>query len=104
LFKFEKDLQYIEDYLLKKDIQLSDNYKEWFDCFVKVYGKKHTNVHLYVVFSLIYFIAHLFIVKHVLNQEITFQSKQFSNNFFKDLKNDIKKEFNFEIFTHFLML
>jgi len=97
LLKFEKELQYIEDYLLKKEIQRSDNYKEWFDYFVKIYGKKHTDVHLYIVFSLIYFIAHLFMVKYVLNQEITFQSKQYSNNFFKNLKNDIKKEFNFEI-------
>ncbi len=97
LLKFEKDLQYIEDYLLKKDIKQSGYYKEWFDYFVKIYGKKHTNIHLYVVFSLIYFITQLFMVKYVLNQEITFQAKQFSNNFFKNLKNDIKKEFNFEI-------
>ncbi len=97
LFKFEKDLQYIEAILLKKDIQRSDNYKEWFDYFVKIYGKKHTNIHLYVVFSLIFFIAQLFVVKYVLNQEITFQSTQFSNNFFKNLKNDIKKKFNFAI-------
>jgi len=97
LLKFEKDLQYIEGYLLKKDIKQSDYYKEWFDYFVKIYGKKHTNVHLYVVFSLIYFITQLFMVKYILNQEITFQAKQFSNNFFKNLKNDIKKEFNFEI-------
>jgi SAM-dependent methyltransferase len=97
LLKFEKDLQYIEEYLLKNDIKQSDNYKEWFNYFVKIYGKKHTDVHLYVVFSLIYFIAQLFIVKYVLTQEITFQSKQFSNNFFKNLKNDVKKKFNFEI-------
>ncbi|GAH58110.1 unnamed protein product [marine sediment metagenome] len=97
LLKFEKDLQYIEEYLLKKDIKQSDNYIEWFDYFVKIYGKKHTDVHLYVVFSLIYFIALLFIVKYVLNQEITFQSKHFSNTFFNNLKNDVKKEFNFEI-------
>jgi len=97
LLKFEKELQYIEEYLLKKDIKQSDNYKEWFDYFVKIYGKKHTDVHLYVVFSLIYFIAQLFIVKYILNQETTFQSKQFSNNFFKNVKNDVKKKFDFEI-------
>ena len=97
LLKFEKDLQYIEEFLLKKDIKQSDNYKEWFDYFVKIYGKKHTDIHLYVVFSLIYFIAQLFMVKFVLNQEISFQSRQFSNNFFKNLKNDVKKRFNFEI-------
>ena len=94
LLKFEKDLQYIEDYLLKKDIQQSDDYKEWFDYFVKIYGKKHTDVNLYVVFSLIYFIAQLFIIKYVLNQEITVQSKQFSSNFFKNVKNDVKKKFD----------
>ena len=97
LLKFKKELEYIEESLLKKDIKQSDNYKEWFDYFVKVYGKKHTDVHLYVVFSFIYFIAQLFIIKFVLNQEITFQSKQFSNNFFKNLKKDVKKRFDFEI-------
>jgi len=97
LLKFNKQLQDIEEYLLKKEIKQSDNYKEWFDYFVKIYGKKHTNIHLYVVFSLIYFIVQLFIAKYILNQKITFQSKQFSNNFFKNLMNDIKKEFNFEI-------
>ena len=97
LLKFKKELQYIEEFLLKKDIKQSGNYKEWFDYFVKIYGKKHTDIHLYVVYSLIYFIAQLFIVKYILNQEITLQSKQFSNNFFKNLKNDVKKKFNFEI-------
>ena len=97
LLKFKKEMKYIEEFLLKKEIKQSDNYKEWFDYFVKIYGKKHTDVNLYVVFSLIYFIGHLFIVKYVLNQEITFQSKQFSNNFFKNLKNDVKEKFNFEI-------
>ena len=97
LLKFKKELQYIEEYLLKKEIKQSDNYKEWFDYFVKIYGKKHTNVHLYVIFSLIYFIVQLFIVKYILNQEITFQAKQFPNNFFKNLKNDIKEKFKFEI-------
>ena len=97
LLRFKKELQDIEDLLLKKNIKQSENYKEWFDYFVKIYGKKHTNVHLYVIFSFIYFIAQLFIVKYVLNQEITFQSKQFSNNFFKNLKKDVKKRFDFEI-------
>jgi SAM-dependent methyltransferase len=97
LLRFKKELQDIEELLLKKNIKQSDNYKEWLDYFVKIYGKKHTDVHLYVVFSLIFFIAQLFTVKYVLNQEITFQSKQFSNNFFKNIKNDVKKKFNFEI-------
>jgi len=61
LLKFEKELEYIEEFLLEKDIKQSDNYKDWFDYFVKIYGKKHTDVHLYVVFSFIYFIR-LFIL------------------------------------------
>ena len=36
LLKFKKELQYIEKFLLKKDIKQSGNYKVLFDYFVKI--------------------------------------------------------------------
>ncbi len=68
LVNFEKELKFVENILLEKGIPQTDNYKEWYDYFVKIYGKEHTNLHLYTINSLIWFIAQLFIAKYILNQ------------------------------------
>ena len=44
---FEKALHTIEELINEREIQQSDNYKDWNNYFVKIYGKKRTNLHLF---------------------------------------------------------
>jgi len=67
--KFKGELHLIKEFLLSIDIQESENYKDWYAYYVKIYGKKYTNFDLFIVYSVVYLISQLFIVKFVLNQE-----------------------------------
>ncbi len=97
LFNFKEELQILEKILLEKGIPRTDNYKEWYDYFVKIYGKERTNIHLYTINSLICFIAHLFIVKYILNQDLDWHSNQFSSKAIEVLSREIKEKYDFEI-------
>ena len=99
LLNFEKELQIIETILLEKGIPQTDNYKDWYNYFVKIYGKRHTNLHLYTINSLIYFISHLFIVKYILNQDLDWHSNQFSSKALEALNNEIKEKYDFEVLS-----
>ena len=93
---FEKGLLIIENLLLGKNIQQSDNYKEWYEYFVNIYGKKHVNLRLYSVHSLICLIANLFILRYILNQDLKFDLKQFSSSNLSSLNNSVEKNYNFQ--------
>ena len=97
LLNFEKELQVIEDLLLEKNAQQSDNYKEWYEYFVNIYGNKRANLHLYSMHCLICFITHLFIVRYILNQDLNFNSKQFSSTTLTKLNSYIKDSYDFEV-------
>jgi hypothetical protein len=99
LLNFEKELQNIESILLEKNISRSGNYKDWYNYFVKIYGKAHTNLHLYTIHSLICFIAHLFVAKYVLNQDLDWRSDQFSSKALKNLNKTIKEKFEVEVLS-----
>ena len=99
LLNFEKELEIIETILLEKNITHSDNYKDWYDYFVKVYGKQRTNFHLYTIHSLICFIAHLFIAKYILNQNLDWRSNQFTSKAIKVLNSKIKEQYGVEVLS-----
>ena len=99
LLNFEKELQVIENILLEKGIPQTDNYKEWYDYFVKIYGKERTNLHLYTINSLICFIAHLFIAKYILNQDLDWHSNRFSSKAIEAINSQIKEKYDFEVLS-----
>jgi hypothetical protein len=88
---FEKELQALENLILKKGIQQSDNYKDWYYYFVKIYGKKRTNLQLFAIHSLICLIAKLYIVKYILNL----------NKIISEVEKDIKKKYDIEFSSEF---
>ncbi len=90
---FEKELEIIENIIIEKGIQQSDNYKEWFDYFVKIYGKKRTDLRLFAINSLICFITKLFIAKYILNHD------QYSFKIITELNDIVKEKYNIEIST-----
>ena len=101
LLSFEKVLQIIEKILLEKNIQRSYNYKEWYNYFVKIYGKERTNLRLYTINSLIYFLAHLFIGRYIINNELEFSLNQVSSNLVIKLNKLVKNKYDFEVSSEF---
>ncbi len=101
LLNFEKELKIVENILLEKRVPQTDNYKEWYDYFVKIYGKERTNLHLYTINSLICFIAHLFIVKYILNQDLDWHSNRFSSKAIEAINSQIKEKYDFEVLSEY---
>ena len=93
---FEKGLLIIENILLGKNLQQSDNYKEWYEYFVNIYGKKLVNLRLYSVHALLCLIANLFILRYILNQELKFDLKQFSSSNLSSLNNSVEENYGFQ--------
>jgi len=93
--KFEGELHLIKEVFLSIDIQESENYKEWYDYYVKIYGKKYTNIDLYIIYSLVYLISQFFIAKFVLNQELYSNQVKITPNFIKSIPRKVKEMFNF---------
>ena len=93
--KFEGELHLIKEFLLSIDIQESENYKEWYAYYVKIYGKKYTNFDLFCIYSLIYLISQLFVVKFVLNQELISNQGKITPGFLNSIPRKVKEMFNF---------
>ncbi len=88
-----ENLRSLEVLLNKHDIYQKCEFREWFNDFHPIYGKKQTNLHLYSVYALIYLIGYAFISKFILkNNNSLLQHK----NFLKMLKKiEIQLESNF---------
>ncbi|MHA1239530.1 MAG: N-6 DNA methylase [Promethearchaeota archaeon] len=92
--KFEGELHLIKEFLLSIDIQESENYKEWYAYYVKIYGKKYTNFDLFIIYSVVYLISQLFIVKFVLNQELNSNQAEITPGFLNLIPRKVKELFN----------
>jgi len=92
---FEGELHLIKEFLLSIDVQESENYKEWYAYYVKIYGKKYSNFDLFTIYSLVYLISQLFIVKFVLNQELNSNQVKITPGFLNSIPQKVKETFNF---------
>ena len=90
---FEKELQINENIIVEEDILQTDNYKDWFDYFVEIYGKKRTNLHLFAINSLICFITKLFIAKYILNHD------QYSSKIITEIDKIVKEKYDWQIIS-----
>ena len=95
--KLEGELLLIQEFLLSIDIKESDNYKEWRAYYVKIYGEEYASFKLFTIYSLVYIIAQLFIVKFVLNQELNSNQVNFSPQFIKSIPLQVKNKFNLNV-------
>jgi type I restriction-modification system DNA methylase subunit len=93
--KFEGELHLIKEFLLSIDIQESENYKEWYAYYVKIYGKNYTNFDLFTTYSLVYLISQLFIVKFVLHQELNSNQVKITPGFLNSISLKVRERFNF---------
>ena len=87
------ELHLIKEFLLRTDIQESENYKEWYAYYVKIFGKTYTNFELFITYSLVYLISQLFIVKFVFNQELNSNQNNITPDFLKSIPRKVKDMF-----------
>ena len=92
--KFKGELHLIKEFLLSIDIQESENYKKWYAYYVKIYGKKYANFDLFIIYSVVYLISQLFIVKFVLNQDLNSNQAKITPSFLKSIPRKVKELFN----------
>jgi hypothetical protein len=91
---YNSELNLIREYFSNIDIQESVNYKDWYAYYVKIYGKKYTNIELYIIYSFVYLISQLFIVKFVLHQDLNSYQVKITPNFIKTVPQQVKEMFN----------
>ena len=91
---YNSELNIIREFFSNIDIQESVNYKDWYAYYVKIYGKKHTNIELYIIYSFVYLISQLFIVKFILHQDLNSNQVKITPNFIKTVPQQVKEMFN----------
>ncbi len=81
--KEDLDFHFINEKLIKLEIFLKKNeiyneneFKKWVNDFKKIYGNIHTNIQLYIISALLYFIGYSFIEKYILKIENYVQSSE----------------------------
>jgi len=89
----EEELKNLELLLIKNAIQENNDYKKWFDDFNKIYGKEYTTIRLYILFSVIYFIGHIFFLKKILKTDIQTLKDQALLEQFKELQRKFSKKY-----------
>ncbi|MFW9897526.1 MAG: N-6 DNA methylase, partial [Candidatus Thorarchaeota archaeon] len=95
--KFERVLDFIEKLLIERDILQTNSYKAWYNYYINIYGKKRTNINLYVAHSLIYFFSRIFIAKYILNRELLSKSNIISANIIIEIISDLKPRYSIEL-------
>ncbi|MEE9378922.1 MAG: N-6 DNA methylase [Candidatus Lokiarchaeia archaeon] len=92
------NLNRLEIILKKNEIYNKSEFIEWRKDFDNIYGKKHTNLHLYIVFALIYSISHVFISKFILKKTLL-KNNTISYNLIREIERDVKLKYkNLNIF------
>lgn len=99
LEQIKNALTKLENTLISIKFYENEGFIKWQDDFKLIYGTKYTNIKLYLIISLIYFIGQFLIVKYVLRNEKLLQyQKRFELNFQK-IRTHVKREFgNFNLF------
>ncbi len=97
---FDLDFHYIneriielEKVLSKYDIYNENKFREWFKDFRKIYGKNETNLRLYIVFALIYFVGLVFVANYILNEKSFISKYSKSIIKIKELEEKIENKF-----------
>ncbi|MBD3343229.1 MAG: N-6 DNA methylase, partial [Candidatus Lokiarchaeota archaeon] len=93
------NIQKIESILLRQNIKNKVQYKVWENDYRKVYNSNELNLHLYILHSVLYFLAQLFLSRYVLEDRPVPSCKNTSLQFFRKIQIEIKTQFpNKEIF------
>ncbi|MFX1494198.1 MAG: class I SAM-dependent DNA methyltransferase [Promethearchaeota archaeon] len=98
LGEIERELTQFEKLLDSRKIQQTLQYNKWYKYFVKIYGSTFTDLRLYLLFALLYFLGYLFILKSILKRNIFSHFERFTIEKFENLQDKIKEEYNEKLF------
>jgi len=97
---FDLDFHYIneriinlETLLLRYDIYNENKFRAWYKDFKNIYGENETNLRLYLIQTLLYFIGLNFILKFILKDKKIFSPNDLTLKKFKELEENIKSKF-----------
>ncbi|MFX1268190.1 MAG: N-6 DNA methylase, partial [Promethearchaeota archaeon] len=92
------ELNKFEDLLESKNTPQTIYYIKWYRDFVKIYGSKYTNLRLYILFALLYFLGYLYILKFIFKCDIFSYFEKFNIKKFDNLRDKIKNDYNEKLF------
>jgi SAM-dependent methyltransferase len=95
---FEKEIEFLEDYLNKRKIESYPNYKDWKKSYIGLYGKENTNLRLYILYAIIFLSSISFTLNYILKKEEKLKFISFSTKKLIDLNDFMveKYDFNFK--------
>ncbi|MFX1345724.1 MAG: class I SAM-dependent DNA methyltransferase [Promethearchaeota archaeon] len=100
----------LETILTKSGIYNENRFRAWYKDFNNIYGEKDTNVRLYLIHSLLYFIGLNFIFKFILKDKEILSSNELTLKKFKEIEENIKSKYkntniiDFDYFTPIYIL
>ena len=99
-----EEIENLKKFILKKKIHNSNHFKSWYNDFQSIYGPKSVNIELYITFSMLYFVSHIFVFKYIINRNKSINYHNINAKFFENCQKFIKEKFktlnlfNFEYF------
>lgn len=91
--EFEKLTIELEVFLDKESYNEQNCFKEWTRTYTSIYGKENTSLQVYTIFTQIFYIIHLFILRYLLNNRENARSKQPKLINVKEIQNSFLNEF-----------
>jgi SAM-dependent methyltransferase len=95
--EFERLVLELEDILHQEAYHQQNSFKDWSRTFKPIYGKEKINLRIFTIFSQIFYIIHLFIVRYLLNkhenaiyiQDKLIKVKEIQKSFLNEFSSDI---------------
>ncbi|MFW9987988.1 MAG: class I SAM-dependent DNA methyltransferase [Candidatus Odinarchaeota archaeon] len=95
-----ENLKKIEDILRENEIFDKEEFKLWRKDFIKIYGKKHTSLQLYIISALIYLIGYIFINWFILKNQNLFNNRKINKESFRKVEDKVNLSYsNYSIFS-----
>ncbi|MFX0058734.1 MAG: N-6 DNA methylase [Candidatus Heimdallarchaeota archaeon] len=93
LHEIEKKIEKLEAFLINCEFQKSDYYKDWYKDYLRIYGNKFTNLRLYIISAIFYFMGYLFLIKFISNKCKDFNSEDIDIAKLNEIQTIVKNEF-----------
>ena len=104
LTKIKNKLTDLERILFTKKFSEQESFKKWQDDFKFIYGTKYTDIRLYLIHSLIYFIGHYLLLKYIYKKEEPFLNDEIHQFNIQKIRTQVKRncsKFNLFEFVYF---
>ncbi|MFW9936122.1 MAG: class I SAM-dependent DNA methyltransferase [Candidatus Thorarchaeota archaeon] len=93
LHDIEEKIEKLGIFLSNQEFQKTDHYKLWYKDFSRIYGQNFTNLRLYVLSAILYFMGYLFIVKIIRDKSKEFDYENININSLKEMPIEIERNY-----------